>query len=73
MADLVYFGEPKSMYLFLVDEAIRFCTITFLEYKNFASIEAAFRRGWTALFGPPQRLRSDKESVLSNDAFGCWC
>jgi len=73
MADLVYFGEPKAMFLFIVDEAIRFTTITFIEYKNFASIESAFRRGWTALFGPPQRLRSDRESVLSSDAFGCWC
>ena len=68
--DLVFF--ESQVYLFLVDDCIRWVIIEAIEYKDFISLEQAFRRAWVAHYGPPKRFRCDREGGLSNDAFGTY-
>jgi hypothetical protein len=70
-ADLVFFDE--GIFFFVVDDATRFTMITHTEFKDYTSVEKAFRRGWLSLFGPPRRIRSDKEGSLASDGFGVYC
>lgn len=72
-ADLIFWGEPKEAYLCLVDDAIRFTTVTHLTDRSFDSIVSAFREGWIKWFGARSRVRSDRESALAGDQFGAWC
>ena len=73
LIDLIFYGEPKEAYLFMVDDSIRFTTVTHLTYRSLDSILSALREGWIKWFGAPSRLRSDRESALARDQFGVWC
>ena len=71
-ADLVFF-EDGLVYLFLVDEAIRYLVITYVDGKTFEKLETAIRRAWIHQFGPPKQIISDKEGSLAGEAFGQYC
>ena len=55
-----------------MDDSIRWCSVTVIDYKDFESIEQGFRRGWIAHYGAPQRFRSDRESSLAHEGFGVY-
>ena len=69
--DIVFFDD--AMYFFAVDDAIRWTVIYHIDYKDFDSLEKAFRRAWLGHYGPPLKIRCDKESALAHDAFGAYC
>ena len=71
-ADLVLFDDGL-VYLFLVDEAIRYLVVTYVEGKTFEKLETAVRRAWIYNFGPPKQIISDKEGSLAGEAFGQYC
>jgi hypothetical protein len=58
-ADLVFIGQPPAMFFVCVDDAIRYTTVHYLEWKDFSCLEKAFRRSWIQHFGPPAIIRSD--------------
>jgi hypothetical protein len=60
------------IFLVIVDDAIRVTTVWHVEYKDFVSLEQAFRHSWVRRFGPPQRLRCDRESALAGEHFAVY-
>ena len=56
-----------------VDDCIRVTTVWYIEFKDFSTLEQAFRHSWIRRFGPPSRLRSDKEGALSSEQFAAYC
>ena len=72
-ADLVFVGQPPSMYFVCVDDAIRYTTVAYLEYKNIQCLEKILRRSWIQHYGPPQIIRSDREGSMASEAFGVVC
>ena len=68
---LVYFEE--AIYLMCVDDAIRWTVLWVTDLKDWESLERSCRRSWICQYGPPRRVRSDKESALAGDAFGAFC
>ena len=71
-ADLVFFDDGQ-IFLFLVDEAIRYLVISYVGGKSFDHLETAVRRAWIHQFGPPRQILSDKEGALAGEAFGQYC
>ena len=65
--DIVFVVEPPSMFLLLLDDAIRWTSVWYIDYKNTQSLIQAVRRSWLAQYGPTQRLRSDKEGALASE------
>jgi len=68
--DLVYLMDWT--FTIACDEATRYCTFCYVEYKSFESLERGFRRSWVARFGPPVRVRLDKERALAHESFGVY-
>ena len=69
--DLLFFDDGQ-VFLFLIDESIRYSVIVSVTGKSFDTLEQAYRRGWIAQFGPPRSFISDREGALSGDAFGIY-
>jgi hypothetical protein len=68
--DLIFFD---TQIVFIgVDEAIRWTILACVEFKDFTSLEAAFRRHWLSHYGPPVIFRSDRESVFASDKFAVY-
>jgi hypothetical protein len=72
-ADLVFIGQPAMMFFVCVDDAIRYTTCMFLEWKDFSCLEKALRRSWIQHFGPMSIIRSDREGSMASEAFGVVC
>ena len=71
--DLIFVGEPTQyIFLVLVDDCIRWTGVSYVEFKDFTSLEKAFRQNWVSRFGPPHILRSDREGTLAADQFGIY-
>ena len=73
--DLVYIdvGQQTLIFLVIIDDAIRFAKVGFVQYKDFSSLVSAVKLHWVSNFGPPRRWRSDKESAFAHDSYGVWC
>ena len=70
--DLIYIDQPPMIFLVCVDDAIRVSTVWHVEYRDFVSLEQAFRHSWIRRFGPPRRLRCDKEGALAGEHFAVY-
>ena len=70
--DVVFFDDGQ-MFLFSIDEAIRYLVIAHIEAKSFEHLETVFRRAWITQFGPPKQIISDKEGSLAGEMFGAFC
>ena len=69
--DVVFFDDGQ-MFLFCIDEAIRYLVIAHIEAKSFEHLETVFRRAWIAHYGPPRQIISDKEGSLAGEMFGVY-
>jgi hypothetical protein len=68
--DLVFFD---TVILFVgVDEAIRWTVIKPAEFKDYHSLESAYRRSWISQYGPVRKFRSDRESVFNSETFASY-
>ena len=71
--DIVYLDSPPTLHMVCVDDCIRVTTVWYIEFRDFTTLEQAFRHSWLRRFGPPSRLRSDKEGALSSEQFAAYC
>ena len=72
-ADIVYLDSPPTLHFVCVDDSIRVTTVWYIEFRDFRTLEQAFRQSWIRRFGPPVRLRSDREGALSAEQFAVFC
>jgi hypothetical protein len=70
-ADLMFIHE--WIFLIVVDDCTRYTTVHHTDYKNWDSLEKAFRRSWVQHFGPPLKITIDRERALAHEQFGVNC
>ena len=68
--DLAFFND--AVIFVAVDEAIRFCVLQVIEWKDEATLEETFRREWIRFFGAPRIVRCDRESSFAGESFGLF-